>query len=165
MMMFVSMLARDIGVCPATRASRMQACLPRCLIRDVCACGRSVAAFPSLVRTWYNELDRSTATRVDKFVAAAISPVCLQPWIPNPAVYIHTLLLEHTSVCPVFRVSGFGCGVRHRWRHWPCPVRTRTRSRQPWLRHSGGWWALAARAPTQQRWPHSRRVAACTLGV
>ena len=115
MMMFVSMLARDIGVCPATRASRMQGCLPRCLlrclIRGVCACGRSVAAFPSLVRTWYNELDRSTATRVDKFVAAAISPVCLQPWIPNPAVYIHTLLLEHTSVCPVFRISGFGFRV------------------------------------------------------
>ena len=76
--------------------ARLPRCLLRCLIRGVCACGRSVAAFPSLVRTWYNELDRSTATRVDKFVAAAISPVSLQPWMPHPAVYIHTLLLEHT---------------------------------------------------------------------
>ena len=104
MTMFISMLARDIRVCHATRASRVQACLPpRLILRDVCVCGRSVAAFPSLVRTWYNELDRSTAIRVDKFVAAAISPVCPQPWILT--IYTHTLLLKDTSVCPVFRVS------------------------------------------------------------
>ena len=38
---------------------------------------RSVAAFPSLVRLWYNDLDRGTANRVDKFVAACISPLIL----------------------------------------------------------------------------------------
>jgi hypothetical protein len=38
---------------------------------------RSVAAFPSLVRFWYNDLDRGTASRVDKFVAGCISPLIL----------------------------------------------------------------------------------------
>ena len=38
---------------------------------------RSVAAFPSLVRLWYNDLDRGTASRVDKFVASCISPLIL----------------------------------------------------------------------------------------
>jgi hypothetical protein len=38
---------------------------------------RSVAAFPSLVRLWYNDLDRATASRVDKFVAGSISPLIL----------------------------------------------------------------------------------------
>ena len=38
---------------------------------------RSVAAFPSLVRLWYNDLDRGTANRVDKFVAGCISPLIL----------------------------------------------------------------------------------------
>jgi hypothetical protein len=38
---------------------------------------RSVAAFPSLVRLWYNDLDRGTANRVDRFVAGCISPLIL----------------------------------------------------------------------------------------
>ena len=38
---------------------------------------RSVAAFPALVRLWYNDLDRGTANRVDKFVAGCISPLIL----------------------------------------------------------------------------------------
>jgi hypothetical protein len=38
----------------------------------------AVGAFPSLVRVWYNDLDRGTALRVDKFVASAISPLILE---------------------------------------------------------------------------------------